>query len=99
MKCESCGDFRSLDDAILMPSYGVCKKSGRAVFKNSETCGIEKWHRRYISRLMGVAGLTLFQAEDCLSAGLGEYDYDDEPEDSADDEMSYWTADEGETNY
>ncbi len=93
MACENCEYFENLNNAILTISYGICIRSGKAVFKNSKNCAVEQWHRRYISRLMNIAGVTLFQAENCLHAGLGEYDYDDDPEDSADDEMSYWTAD------
>lgn len=29
-------------------------------------------------------------AEECLQAGMGEYDYDEDPEDSCLMEMSYW---------
>ena len=54
----------------------------------------KEWHILYIKRLMKVGGLTQTEAEDSLEAGLDAYNYDDDPEDSADDEMSYWTADE-----
>ena len=30
------------------------------------------------------------EAEDCLEAGLGDYDYNMDPEDAALDELSYW---------
>ncbi len=93
MACENCEYFENLNNAILSISYGVCKKSGRAVFKSSVNCRVEEWHRRYIMRLIAVADITHEQAKDCMEAGIGEHDYGDEPEDSADDEMSYWAAD------
>jgi len=53
----------------------------------------EEWHKRYIAHLQGQAGLTKTEAEDCLTAGMGEHDYDEDPEDSADEEMACWTDD------
>lgn len=53
-----------------------------------------EWHRRYKARLMEVAKLSEAQAQECLDAGMGEYDYDEEPEEMADSEMSYWTDDD-----
>ena len=49
----------------------------------------EGWHRRYKQRLID-AGVDEKFAQDCLDAGMGEYDYEDHPEDCADSEMSYW---------
>lgn len=53
----------------------------------------KEWHERYIIRLMRIANLTRMEATDCLEAGRGEYDYDDDPKASADEEMSYWGDD------
>ena len=50
----------------------------------------DEWHRRYKARLMEVASIDEKFAQQCLDAGMGEYDYDDDPEDCADSEMSYW---------
>lgn len=94
MRCENCKTFISLDDAILTISYGICRKLGRAVLKSSTDCAIEDWHERYKKELIEVAGIPQTEAEDCLMAGMGKFDYDDNPEDSADDEMSYWEADD-----
>lgn len=52
---------------------------------------LSSWHRRYMDRLIAVAGLTEEQAQECLDAGMSEYDYSDSAEDAADDEMSYWS--------
>ena len=52
-----------------------------------------EWHDRYIARLVVKAEFTYGEAEDNFQAGMGEYDYDDDPEDAADTEMSYWTDD------
>ena len=51
------------------------------------------WHRRYKVRLIEVAGLTDKQAQEYLDAGMREHDYDEDPKDSADTEMSYWDDD------
>lgn len=53
----------------------------------------ETWHRRYIQRLVIKGQMTFREAKDILEAGMGNYYYDDDPEDSADDEMSYWSDD------
>jgi len=52
-----------------------------------------EWHERYIKYLQRRAGLTRTEAEDTLNAGMGDHDYDDSPEDSAEEEISYWTDD------
>ncbi len=53
---------------------------------------IENWHRKYKDRLIERGGLTEVQAEETLRAAIGSdmIDYEDDPEDCADDEMSYW---------
>lgn len=96
MRCENCKTFISLDDAVLTQSYGICKKSGRAVLKSSEDCAIDEWHNRYIKRLFDTGCVTREEARNCLEAGIGEHDYDDNPEDAAGHEMSYRTPDDGE---
>ena len=53
----------------------------------------EEWKERYIARLVVKADFTYREAKDTLNAGMGEHDYDDNPEDAADEEMSYWTDD------
>ena len=55
---------------------------------------INEWHERYIKRLEEGGDLSRPEAEDALNAGIGEYDYNDSPEDCADEEISYWTHDE-----
>lgn len=50
----------------------------------------EVWHSRYLERLT-VRGLSCDEAWDALKAGMGEHDYDECPEDMADDELSYWS--------
>lgn len=58
----------------------------------------EAWHKRYKARLIE-NGVDEKSAEESLQAGMGSvlegdgYDYDEDPEDSADMEMSYWTDD------
>ena len=49
----------------------------------------ERWHKKYKQTLID-NGVDEKFAEDCLQAGMGEYDYDDDPESNALDEMSYW---------
>lgn len=53
----------------------------------------KEWHDRHKKRLMEIAKLTDTKSEDTLNAGMGEYDYDDIPEDSADTEMSCSSSD------
>jgi len=50
---------------------------------------IPEWHRDYKNRLMA-AGLIAAEAEDCLLSNVGNYNYEDNPEDAADEELSYW---------
>ncbi len=49
----------------------------------------EEWHRRYKQSLID-NGVDEKFAEECLQAGMGEYDYEDSPEECALSEMSYW---------
>lgn len=49
------------------------------------------WHRKYKDCMIASAGLTEEEAQACLDAGMGEYDYSEDPEESALMEMSYWT--------
>ena len=50
----------------------------------------QHWHDCYMDRLQVMGALTIEQAEDALEAGMGDYDYDMNPLDAADDEISYW---------
>jgi len=54
------------------------------------TVVIEDWHTRYMARLMEKAGLDEKAARVVLEAGMGEFDYTDDPEWAADEELSYW---------
>ena len=54
----------------------------------------DAWQEQYIERLVTKGKMTYREAHDVLQAGMREYDYDDDdPEDSADEEMSYWSDD------
>jgi hypothetical protein len=48
------------------------------------------WHEEYKQRLIE-RGLDAEFAQATLDAGLGSFDYDDEPSDAADEELSYWS--------
>ena len=50
----------------------------------------QEWHKRYKNRLIK-RGLSAQEAENILRAGGHDYDFD--PEDSADDELSYMVSD------
>jgi len=50
----------------------------------------KEWKRRFLNRLIE-RGLSLEEADDIFQAG--GHDFDFEPEDSADDELSYWPSD------
>jgi len=53
---------------------------------------IPEWHRDYKNRLME-AGFTKAEAEDCLLSNVGNYNYEDDPEDVVNEELSHWTED------
>lgn len=52
----------------------------------------KEWHRRYGKRLEA-GGFSYEEAQDSLEAGIGQYDYDESPEDVADEEISLWRSD------
>jgi hypothetical protein len=54
----------------------------------------EKWREAYIQRLVD-RGVMHQEAVECYEAG-DDYDYASDPEDAADEELSYWSDDEGE---
>jgi hypothetical protein len=49
----------------------------------------DEWKCRYIDRLMA-RGLDREMAEATAVAGQDDFDYEDSPEEAADDELSYW---------
>ncbi len=53
----------------------------------------EKWHERYIQQLVDMGGINSYEATNILEDGMGDHDYNEDPEDAADTEMSYWTDD------
>jgi len=52
----------------------------------------EEWHKRYTQYMLEI-GLSQEEAEAILQAGMGDYDYDSDPEMYASDELSYWASD------
>lgn len=50
----------------------------------------EEWHKRYKATIKEALGGWEATAEECLQAGMGNYDYEDNPEEAANMEMSYW---------
>ena len=50
----------------------------------------KEWHKQYKAYFIQYANFTEELAEDCLQAGMGGYNYNDNPEDWASDELSYW---------
>mgnify|MGYP000131393546 CR=1 FL=1 len=52
----------------------------------------DAWTLRYIARMLEV-GIEPLHAFETYAAG--EHDYESDPEQSADDEMSYWDDDDG----
>lgn len=60
----------------------------------------EEWIERYAKRFVTRGGFTEDQAKECAVVGYEAAaesgDLDESPEDMADEEMSYWTNDEGE---
>ena len=48
------------------------------------------WEQRYIIHLIEKYGFDRVFAQEAFDAGIDDYDYDDSPEFSADEEMSYW---------
>ena len=54
---------------------------------------IQEWHKRFVERLVQKANFTYRVANDIYMDGES-HDYDDDPEDAADTEASYWRYDE-----
>lgn len=81
------GDDPTSDEAILYYRYGDKRKDmqGNWTFEHKDS-----WHRKY-KDCMIAEGLTEEEAQNALDAGMGEYDYSDDPEEAALMEMSYWT--------
>ena len=50
---------------------------------------IKKWKKMYIKKMV-MGGLTIEEAEMSYEAGIGDHDFDDDPEISATDELGYW---------
>lgn len=48
------------------------------------------WQLRYKARLIE-RGLDEAFAQETLEAGMSDFDYDDDPADAADEELSYWS--------
>ncbi len=52
---------------------------------------IEKeWHDKYRARMKEMLICDDKFAEETLQAGMGDYDYESDPVDAADEELSYW---------
>ena len=51
------------------------------------------WRRIYMDTMIKHAGLDEEQAADAFAAGESDYDYSEDPEQAALDEMSYWDDD------
>ncbi len=49
----------------------------------------DEWHDRFVFRLVN-KGLDQQEALDTLDGNMGDHDYEDSPEDAADEELSYW---------
>ncbi len=55
-------------------------------------CDIDEWKMRYMARILArCPSCTPKDAEEVYAGGIGCHDYDDDPEDAADDEVSNWT--------
>jgi hypothetical protein len=55
----------------------------------------EEWMAKYCLRLIERGGLDEASALACYEAGRDDHDYDGDPTEAADDEMSYWDYDGG----
>lgn len=53
----------------------------------------KKWHDKFVFQLVS-RGLDQEEALDTLDGNMGDYDYESDPEDAADEELSYWTDDD-----
>ncbi len=57
----------------------------------------EEWMRRYAARMVTIGGMGRDVADEAAKAAADSAEDDEwlDPEESADEEMSYWTDDEG----
>jgi hypothetical protein len=51
----------------------------------------EMWHKAYMERLIEVTKCPVGFAQEALDAGMDDFDYEDDPKDAADLEISYWS--------
>ena len=50
----------------------------------------KKWHKKYMSIIKKKAGLSSDEARVWLEAGMADFDYEDDPKNVVEDELSYW---------
>ncbi len=53
----------------------------------------QEWHERYVERLVKKGDFTYREARGILKDRMGQHDYNDSPEDAADEELNYWRKD------
>lgn len=49
-----------------------------------------EWRKRYVQRLIDHYAFTKANADEVYQAGADDHDYEDNPEDAADEEISNW---------
>ena len=50
----------------------------------------KEWHKKYKDTIKARAGLSNKEARMCLEAAMPDVDYEDDPVDAVEDELSYW---------
>ena len=48
------------------------------------------WHKKYMDTMKANGGLNDDEAKVCLEASMPDFDYKDDPVDTAIEEMTYW---------
>ena len=97
--CAYCGAV--IQDGMSPVSHGCCQKcfdsgvwdKGKAVTVERELITRDEWERRFKLRLIERGGTTPEGAQAELDGGTFESlseDFEDDPEGSADEAMSYW---------
>ena len=73
-------------------SFNLCEEHNKLNLDIGETVTKEEWHAKYKETLI-YKGLPEDFAEEACQAGMDSFDYNEDPVDSALEELGYWNSD------